>query len=118
MPSWFNIRALDRSDRISRPDMDASVERINRIIEGEVRGGVPPERVFLMGFSQGGALAYTTFLRSKLRLGGLMGVATWLPLRGDYPGRRSAAVKKRKTLILHVSHVLGGGARGETWGWD
>lgn len=114
MPSWFNVFALSGRDLISETDMMNSVARLNRIIESEIANGIPSERIFLMGFSQGGALALTTFLRSKRRLGGCMGVATWLPLRNRYPGAISSRIRDRKTLLIHVSwlRVLRGRAGG------
>lgn len=104
MPSWFDIQRLSEHDEISTDDMLASVERLNKIIEGEIKSGTKSERIFLMGFSQGGALALTTFLRSRRRLAGCMGVATWLPLRNAYPDAISSKIRGRKTLLIHVSY--------------
>lgn len=108
IPSWFDIRRIQGTNSdVDEKDLRQSVDRINRIIDGEVRAGVPAERIFIVGFSQGGALALTTFLRSKRKLGGCVGVATWLPLHNSYapfgPEPVSENVKGNKILMIHVS---------------
>ncbi len=105
MPSWFDIESLGPEEKISRGDLFASTDRVNNIVEGEIKAGTPSNRIFIMGFSQGGAVALTTFLRSRYTLGGCMAVATWLPLRGDYPTKLSSKIKERKTLMIHVSDM-------------
>ncbi len=105
MPSWFDITKLDTNVQLNRTDLKRSVQRVNRIVEGEIRKGISSERIFLMGFSQGGAVALTAFLQSRRILGGCMGVATWLPLRHRYMDRKSDKVKKKKILLLHVSFL-------------
>ncbi len=46
--------------------------------------GIPPERVVVGGFSQGGAVALT-MLRSPLRLAGIMGLSAYLLLHDEKP---------------------------------
>lgn len=111
LPSWFDIRRIQGTNSIiDERDLLRSVNRINKIIDGEVKSGVPEERIFLVGFSQGGALALTTFLRSKRKLGGCVGVATWLPLHNSYAPFGSVPIsnkiKGNKILMIHVSFIF------------
>lgn len=101
IPSWFDIERIQGVNSvINEQQLSQSVERINNIIDGEIKAGVPSERIFIVGFSQGGALALTTFLRSKKRLGGCVGVATWLPL-SEANVRVSNNIKGTKILMIH-----------------
>lgn len=103
MPSWFDIRAIrQRSADVNRADLLSSVARIDNIIDGEVRRGVPEKRIFIIGFSQGGALALSIFLRSTRNLGGCIGVATWLPLDSEYGRNFSVQTGKADMLMIHV----------------
>lgn len=108
MNSWFDIRGIRGRSRITeasenRTDLMESKERIDTIIAGEVQRGVPPERIFLLGFSQGGALALTAYLRSPFTLGGMLGIATWLPLGDEYPDRLSDKLVPGNIQLHHVS---------------
>jgi phospholipase/carboxylesterase len=63
MRTWYDIISLDsNSRRIDEAGIIASRETIRRLIERENGRGIPVDRIFLAGFSQGGALAYTTAL--------------------------------------------------------
>lgn len=107
MPSWFDISRLTRnSANVDRDQLLSSMDRIHAIIRGEVRSGVEAERIFIIGFSQGGALALTSFLRSRWKIGGCVGVATWLPLHTEYPQARSSKIENKDILMLHVSHLI------------
>lgn len=103
IPSWFDIYSLrNLSYLINSTQLFESKQRVDQIIKGEVNAGVPYQRIFIIGFSQGGALALTTFLRSKYNIAGCMGVATWLPLPDSYPGMLSESIRDRKLLLMHV----------------
>ena len=53
------------------------------------------------GFSQGGALALTTALRSSRKLAGVIALSAWLPLKGQYPAR---ATNEGKDVEMFISH--------------
>ncbi|PHJ16174.1 phospholipase carboxylesterase, partial [Cystoisospora suis] len=81
MPAWGDIFALTRDAPEDRTSYLQTKERIDEILRKEVEeAGVPPERILLGGFSQGGAMAYLVGLQSKYRLGGIIALSTWLPL--------------------------------------
>lgn len=102
VPSWFDITQFGTNATVNRGELLESTRRIYGIIRGEVRNGVLPRRIFVVGFSQGGAVALTSFLRSQWAIGGCVGVATWLPLEDEYPEERSTRIKNRDVLMLHV----------------
>lgn len=51
-----------------------------RYIDAEVANGIPPERIVVAGFSQGGAIALHGGLRYPQRLAGVLGISCYLPL--------------------------------------
>jgi len=81
MPAWYDIISLDKDSR----DVDAagivtSRRQIRDLIERENKLGIPSNRIFLAGFSQGGAVAYTTGLTHPEPLAGIIALSTYLPV--------------------------------------
>eukprot|EP00882_Tetradesmus_deserticola_P007621 GHRQ01008026.1.p1 GENE.GHRQ01008026.1~~GHRQ01008026.1.p1 ORF type:complete len:324 (+),score=76.17 GHRQ01008026.1:399-1370(+) len=85
MPGWYDIASLEDIDQKEDKDgLHESKRYIEELIEKEVAGGVPSERVVVAGFSQGGAVALMA-LRSQHKLAGVIGLSTYLPLRKEPP---------------------------------
>jgi phospholipase/carboxylesterase len=80
MRAWYDIISLDStSRRIDEAGIIASRETVRGLIEREKSRGIPVDRIFLAGFSQGGAVAYTTALTHPERLAGLIALSTYIP---------------------------------------
>jgi phospholipase/carboxylesterase len=80
MRAWYDIISLDStSRRIDEAGIIASRETVRRLIEREKSRGIPVGRIFLAGFSQGGAVAYTTALTHPEKLAGLIALSTYIP---------------------------------------
>lgn len=80
MPAWYDIITLDSTTRtVDEAGILRSREAIRRLIERENQRGVPSERIFLAGFSQGGAIAYATALTHAERLAGIIALSTYIP---------------------------------------
>jgi len=79
MPSytWFN----------AGPDLKRTPEEFERVVgnvsefisAAQERYGGDPERTIVLGFSQGGGLAYRLALAEPSRFAGLAALSTWLP---------------------------------------
>ncbi|KAJ8600945.1 hypothetical protein CTAYLR_005081 [Chrysophaeum taylorii] len=79
MPSWYDIRGLDRDSSCDEEGIKRSVERVVALV---ARESTP---VVLGGFSQGGAVALSAALRHALpNLVGVVAASTYLPLAGTY----------------------------------
>lgn len=63
------------------PELAASISRIEDLILSQVHSGIDSRRVFLVGFSQGAALALMTGLSSLHELGGIVSLSGWIPNR-------------------------------------
>jgi len=80
MRAWYDIISLDStSRRIDEAGIIASREAVRRLIERENGRGIPVDRIFLAGFSQGGAVAYTTALTHPEKLAGVIALSTYIP---------------------------------------
>ena len=106
---WSDIYGLSSSDREDKEGFDESAARVNQIVQQEIDKGVKPARIVIAGFSQGGAVAFHTALRSPHALGGVVALSTWVPLRADYPAAFSPAaahlpiLQVRKTALALFS---------------
>lgn len=78
-----------------------STRRIDNFIQSEIDKGIPPQRIVVGGFSQGGAVALHTALRSSHSLGGCIALSTWLPFRDQYPNAMSAVASNLRVLQVH-----------------
>ncbi|KAG8984051.1 hypothetical protein FRB90_005602, partial [Tulasnella sp. 427] len=81
MPSWFDIMSLNDFDEEDEPGIIKASLSINQLITAEVDGGIAASNIILGGFSQGCALAVMTGLTTERKLGGLVALSGWLPLR-------------------------------------
>ena len=64
--------------------MMKTVSLLNEYITAELDSGLDPSRVVLGGFSQGAAMSLLTGLSSKHKLGGVVVLSGWLPLRNRF----------------------------------
>ncbi|MGO4154476.1 alpha/beta hydrolase [Cupriavidus sp. YAF13] len=80
MPAWYDIESLDDTRRhADEAGIRVSRDAIRALIARENQRGVPSHRVVLAGFSQGGAVAYTTALTHPEALGGIIALSTYIP---------------------------------------
>jgi len=79
MRSWYDILSFDGSRAVDEAGLKASCERIRALIRKENGRGIPTEKIFLAGFSQGGAMTYTTGLTHPDKLAGMMVLSGYLP---------------------------------------
>lgn len=80
MRAWYDIISLDStSRRVDEAGILTSRETVRRLIDREKSRGIPVDRIFLAGFSQGGAVAYTTALTHPEKLAGLIALSTYIP---------------------------------------
>lgn len=118
MPAWYDIIALDsNSRRVDGAGIVISRQAIRRLIERENQRGIPSQRIFLAGFSQGGAVAYTTAVTHPEKLAGLIALSTYIPTPRLLTDEATALNKKIPIFAGHgmeddvVSPQLGLAAR-------
>jgi len=97
MPSWFDLRGLDDKTPEDAAGIKSARDSIHSMIAEEERAGIPAARIVLGGFSQGGALALYSAFSYPRRLGGVLALSCWLPLRAEFP---AAATENKSVPIL------------------
>jgi phospholipase/carboxylesterase len=80
MRAWYDIRDFDLTNRADLEGVDASIAQVEALIAREHERGIPPHRLLLAGFSQGGAITLATGLARAQPLAGLIALSTYLPL--------------------------------------
>lgn len=81
MPAWYDLYGVTGSSKEDEGGIRASQNYINSLIQKEIDRGIPSERIVLAGFSQGGAIALHTALRYPQKLGAVLALSTYLPLK-------------------------------------
>jgi len=100
MPAWYDITGTSLTDREDEDGIRASAETISTMIAKQVAQGISQNRIFLAGFSQGGAMALYTGLLASGALGGVAALSAYLPL--------SQTLKPRQ---YHQTPIFIGGGR-------
>ena len=104
MPSWYDIKAMSPARSISLEELESSAKTVMDLIEAQKRTGIDASRIFLAGFSQGGAVVYhTAFLKWQGPLGGVIALSTYAPTFDDAL-ELSASQQRIPTLCLHGQH--------------
>ena len=89
--AWSDIVGTEFGKREDERGVRASQATLEALVAREGARGIPPERVVLAGFSQGGAIALQTGLRCSSRLAGIMALSTYVPLAATVQAERHAA---------------------------
>lgn len=116
MRSWYDILGLDASAPQDAEGIQRAAGWIRALVAHEREQGVADSRIFLAGFSQGGALALYTGLTHDSTLGGVIALSTYLPLRQQLLARRDG-LRKPPVFLAHgdrdpvVAPALGERAR-------
>jgi phospholipase/carboxylesterase len=80
MRAWYDIISLAPDSReIDEAGLLESREIVRAIIAREEARGIPSWRIFLAGFSQGGAVAYLSALTHPTPLAGVIALSTYIP---------------------------------------
>lgn len=91
MRAWYDLGMVAGQMTSKEADIRASQQAIHVLIEREISRGMPPEKIILAGFSQGGVIALHVGLRYSQRLGGVLALSTYLALASSLPTERSLA---------------------------
>jgi phospholipase/carboxylesterase len=101
MRAWYDIRDFTITGREDLEGITEASDRVNAYVAREREVGVPPERVVLAGFSQGGAVALHAGLRSRERLGGIVALSTYLPFKARLAAEISQTNREVPILMCH-----------------
>jgi phospholipase/carboxylesterase len=80
MRAWYDILGTETTRREDEAGLRESQALVEGLVARERQRGVAANRIVLMGFSQGCAMALMAGLRHAERLAGLVGLSGYLPL--------------------------------------
>ena len=95
MPAWYDIEHMDIERTIDVSGIQESADRVDQIITTQIAAGIPADRIVLVGFSQGGAVALYAGVRTAQPLAGILALSTYWVGGQDpalKPGRNPADV--------------------------
>jgi len=103
MRAWYDV-----SDSKIDADQDEkgirnSEKILVKLIAEQIKDGIASERIFIAGFSQGGAIALHTGLRYPKRLAGIIALSTYLPLAKTLAAEKSEANSGIPIFLAHGS---------------
>ncbi|MFA6120137.1 MAG: alpha/beta hydrolase fold domain-containing protein [Sideroxydans sp.] len=113
MPAWYDIRSDDIAEAQDAEGIGESQRAVDALIAQEMAAGIAPSRIFLAGFSQGGAIALHCGLRATQRLGGILALSTYLPLAETVEAESHPTALETPIFMAHgrsdpiVPYVLG-----------
>lgn len=102
MPSWYDILSISPGKRsINSEQLETSSQQLITLMEQQRDSGISPTRLFLAGFSQGGAVVlHTAFLRWHEALGGVLALSTYAPTF-ESVSALSPVQMRTPTLCMH-----------------
>jgi len=104
MRAWYDIVDMDLARRADETGVLESVAQVNALIAREGGRGVPPARVLLAGFSQGGAVTLAAGLRRHAPLAGLIALSTYLPAAHNAAAARVVGAEVQPVFMGHGRH--------------
>jgi predicted esterase len=83
MPGWYDIKSF--GDLTNREEDEEGIlksrDYFHSLIDAEVAKGIPPSRIVVGGFSQGGAISLINGVTYPKQLGGIFGLSCYLLLQ-------------------------------------
>ena len=101
MRAWYDIKSMDME---SRADLDGVVESshaVKRLIDNEIANGIAANKIILIGFSQGGVIAYHLGARFEQSLAGIVGLSTYMCNPQSLAQQKNAANQHTPILVCH-----------------
>jgi phospholipase/carboxylesterase len=101
MRAWYDITGVDLANRADMDGVRSSQAQVHALVEREIARGVPPARLVLAGFSQGGAIALYAGLRHQQRLAGIVALSTYLVGPAEFREEASPANRDVPIFMAH-----------------
>ncbi len=101
MRAWYDIAHADLANRADEIGVAESIQQVEALIAREAERGIPPERLILAGFSQGGAVALAVGLRRRTPLAGLVALSTYLPTPDKAAAALQAGAEHQPLFMAH-----------------
>lgn len=101
MRAWYDIKTLDLERHVDEGDLEGSRRALDAWVRHEMASGIPPGRIVVAGFSQGGAIALYSGLQFEERLAGVLALSCYHPLPALIRERASDANRGVSIFMGH-----------------
>lgn len=101
MRSWYDILELTEIRKVNEAHLIASANAVTQLINAEIKKGIAPENILLIGFSQGGAVALHAGLRFQRPLAGIFALSTYMATAHTLKQEASDA---NREITIHLAH--------------
>lgn len=101
MRAWYDILTLTSERGHDREGVVDSVNQVAGLLQREIANGIPPERIIIAGFSQGGAVALQLALRYPRSLAGVVALSSYMLFADRIESQRSEANARLAAFVAH-----------------
>lgn len=101
MPGWYDILGFDTLNRSDdEPGVMRSRSYVHSLINDEIQKGIPPRKIVVGGFSQGGAMSLFAGLTFPERLAGVFGLSSYQLLESRFNELREQTGDKKPPVFM------------------
>ncbi|MGF6775193.1 alpha/beta hydrolase [Paraburkholderia sp. GAS334] len=105
MRAWYDILSFQGVNRqVDEAGIEASRTTVRQLIAAQNARGIPTSKIFLAGFSQGGAMTYSAGLTHPEALAGLIVMSGYVPSPGFIESSFGAANRDTPIFAAHGTH--------------
>lgn len=101
MPSWFDILGLGLKSEQDESGIRDAEALLTSLIDAQIDDGIASDKIVLIGYSQGGALALHTGLRFQQKLAGIVALSSYLPIADFLEDENSAINYGLPVFVAH-----------------
>jgi len=103
VPAWFDTYEIPVTAESPRDEEGIlkSVEKVHEMIDKEVATGINPNKIFVCGFSQGGALTLASTMLYPKTLGGAAVFSGYMPFKSSFAEKISSEAKQTPVIWFH-----------------
>jgi len=101
MRAWYDIKSMDMESRADLEGVVESSNAVKRLIDNEITNGIAANKIILIGFSQGGVIAYHLGTRFEQSLAGIVGLSTYMCNPQSLAQQKHEANQHTPILVCH-----------------
>ncbi len=99
--AWYDLLSGDFLPNEDEEGMRQTKDYLHSLLRREIERNIMPSKIFLAGFSQGGAMALMAGLRFDKPIGGIIALSAYLPLRAKTYNETHVANRNMPILLTH-----------------
>jgi predicted esterase len=97
---WNRQKSLSKGEDEDESGILQSRDYFHGLIQQEIKDGISADRIVLGGFSQGGAMSIFSGLTAPVKIGGIVGLSSWLLLNRKFKDYVSESNLNKDTPIF------------------